>query len=143
MGYAKFYNGQLKGEKSLVRFDSVTLHSSVEKGTKYLRLASDDLNASIYGKFNISHLPASIQYFMQRYLPTYIPAPKNTPSNQIFDIEVKTNYIEPLIRIFNKDFSGFNNLDFKGAINTDKKTLQFKASVPFAQWSDMAIKEAK
>ena len=140
IGYAKFYNGQLKGEKSLVRFDSVTLQSSVEKGIKYLRLASDDLNASIYGKFNISHLPASIQYFMQRYLPTYIPAPKNTPSNQLFDIEVKTNYIEPLIRIFNKDFSGFNNLDFKGAINTDKKTLQFKANVPFAQWSEMAIK---
>jgi len=140
IGYAKFYNGQLKGEKSLVRFDSVTLQSSVEKGIKYLRLASDDINATIYGKFNISHLPASIQYYMQRYLPTYIPAPKNTPTNQLFDIEVKTNYIEPFIRIFNKDFSGFNNLDFKGAINTDKKTLQFKANVPFAQWSDMAIK---
>ncbi|MGI9137941.1 MAG: translocation/assembly module TamB domain-containing protein, partial [Sediminibacterium sp.] len=140
MGYAKFYNGQLKGEKSIVRFDSITLQSSVEKGIKYLRLASDDISADISGKFNISHLPASIQYFMQRYLPSYIPAPKNTPANQLFDIQIKTNYIEPFIRIFNSSFSGFNNLNLKGSINTDKKILRFNATVPFAQWEDMALK---
>ena len=140
LGYAKFYNGQLKGEKSVVRFDSITLHSSIEKGIKYLRLASDDISANLFGKFNISHLPASIQYFMQRYLPSYIPAPKNTPANQIFDIQVKTNYIEPFIRIFNSSFSGFNNLNFTGAINTDNKTLKFNGAVPFAQWEAMAFK---
>ncbi len=140
MGYAKFYNGQLKGEKSVVSFDSITLHSSVEKGIKYLKLASDDISANIFGKFNISHLPASIQYFMQRYLPSYIPAPKNTPTNQLFDIQIKTNYIEPFIRIFNSSFSGFNNLNLKGSINTDNKTLKFNATVPFAQWEDMALK---
>ncbi len=140
MGYAKFYNGQLKGEQSVVRFDSITLNSSIEKGIKYLRLASDDINANISGKFNISHLPASIQFFMQRYLPSYIPAPSNTPANQLFDIQIKTNYIEPFIRIFNSSFSGFNNLNLKGAINTDSKTLKFNATVPFAQWQDMAFK---
>ena len=140
MGYAKFYNGQLKGEQSVVRFDSITLQSSIEKGIKNLRLASDDINATISGKFNISHLPASIQFFMQRYLPSYIPAPSNTPDNQLFDIQIKTNYIEPFIRIFNSSFSGFNNLNLKGAINTDNKTLKFNATVPFAQWQDMAFK---
>ena len=140
MGYAKFYNGQLKGEQSIVRFDSITLISGVEKGNKYLQLASDDINATISGKFNISRLPASIQFFMQRYLPSYIPAPENTPANQLFDIQIKTNYVEPFIRIFNSSFSGFNNLNLKGAINTDSKTLKFIASVPFAQWEDMAFK---
>jgi len=140
MGYAKFYNGQLKGEQSVVRFDSITLNSTIEKGIKYLRLASDDINANISGKFNISHLPASIQFFMQRYLPSYIPAPSNTPANQLFDIQIKTNYIEPFIRIFNSSFSGFNNLNLKGAINTDSKTLKFNATVPFVQWQDMAFK---
>jgi GR25 family glycosyltransferase involved in LPS biosynthesis len=140
MGYAKFYNGQLKGEQSVVRFDSITLQSSIEKGIKNLRLASDDINASISGKFNIYHLPASIQFFMQRYLPSYIPAPSNTPDNQLFDIQIKTNYIEPFIRIFNSSFSGFNNLNLKGAINTDNKTLKFNVTVPFAQWQDMAFK---
>ena len=140
IGYAKFYNGKLKGEQSVVSFDSVTLHSSIEKGIKYLRLASDDINANIYGKFNIIHLPASVQYFMQSYLPTYIPAPKSNPTNQLFDIQIKTNYIEPYIRIFRNELSGFNNLNFKGSINTDKKTIQFKALVPFAQWNQMAIR---
>lgn len=139
LGYAKFYNGKLKGQASSVNFDSITLHSSVEKGIKQLRLASDDINASISGKFNISHLSASVQYFMQRYLPNYIPAPKNTPANQNFNIQIKTNYIEPFIRIFKPEFSGFNNLQLNGSINTDKKVLQLIAQVPFAQWNEVSI----
>ncbi len=139
LGYAKFYNGKLKDPTTSVNFDSITLHSSVEKGIKKLKLASDDINASISGKFNISHLPASIQYFLQRYLPTYIPAPKNTPANQIFDIQVKTNYFEPFIRIFKSEFSGFNNLLLNGSINTDKKAIQLIAQVPFAQWNELSI----
>lgn len=141
IGYAKFFNGKLKGIENDISFDSLILSSTIINGTKQIKLAGDDINATISGKFNIYHLPASVQYFMQRYLPTYIPAPKNTPTNQQFDIQVKTNYIEPYIRIFNNEFSGFNNLNFKGSINTDNKTIQFTSFLPFAQWNELAVKE--
>ena len=145
IGYAKFFNGKLKGQAAVVNFDSLTLQSSIIKGDKRIQFASDDIQASIQGKFNILHLPASVQYFMQRYFPTYIPAPKNTPANQEFSINIKTNYFEPYIRLFNKDISGFNNISISGAINTDKQSIGLNASIPFASFkhnlADYAIKD--
>ena len=101
---------ELKRESQNVNFDSLVLQSSIIKNKKKITLLNDAIQANIDGNFDINHLPASIQYFMQAYLPTYIPAPKNTPANQQFDFSIQTNYIEPYIRIFNKELSGFNNL---------------------------------
>ena len=143
-GFAKFYNGKLKGTEAVVNFDSLALESTTKNGIKNIKFSSDDIQASINGKFNILHLPASVQYFMQRYFPTYIPAPKNTPANQQFSINIKTNYFEPYLRLFNKDISGFKNLNVTGSINTDKQNIKLNASIPFASykhgWADFAIK---
>ncbi len=145
IGYAKFFNGKLKGDAAVVNFDSLTLHSKITNGIKEINLGSDDIQAKIEGKFNILHLPASVQYFMQRYFPTYIPAPKSTPANQQFTLSIKTNYFEPYLRLFNKDVSGFNNVNVSGAINTDKQNISLNAKIPFASykqgWADYAIKE--
>ena len=147
IGYAKFFNGKLKGTEAAVNFDSLTLNSTTINGVKNIKLSSDDIQASIVGKFNILHLPASVQYFMQRYLPTYIPAPKNTTTNQAFSIDIKTNYFEPYIRLFNSDISGFNNVNISGAINTDKQSIGLNAKIPFASfkynWADYAIKDGQ
>jgi hypothetical protein len=140
IGSAKFYNGKFKGEFSTIHFDSLTVQSNIEKGEKWIRVASDDLQASIHGKFDIMHLPASVQYFIQSYLPTYIPAPKNSPANQQFNISIKTNYFEPYLRIFNKSFSGFNNIDLKGSLNTINKSINASGTIPFAQWNNYAVK---
>jgi len=140
IGYAKFYNGKLQSPSTAVNFDSLTIQSSMVNGQKKLSILSDDLQASIIGKFNILNLPASIQSFMQRYLPTYIPAPKSTASNQVFKIQVKTNYFEPYIRLFDKSFSGFNNISLTGSINTEKQTIDVAGKFPYASWNAYTIK---
>ena len=144
-GFAKFFNGKLKGTEAAVNFDSLKLESSTTNGIKKIKISSDDAQATIVGKFNILRLPESVQYFMQRYFPTYIPAPKNTPANQQFSIDVKTNYLEPYIRLFNKDITGFNNLSINGDINTDKQSIVLNGKIPFASfkynWANYAIKD--
>ena len=140
-GAAKLFNGQLKGAISKINFDSLTLSSNIDKGNKFIRIASDDLQANIQGKFDLVHLPASIQYFIRSYLPTYIPAPKATPTNQQFDISIKTNYFEPYLRIFNPALSGFNNIQITGSLNTFNKTIVAKGNIPFAQWKVYSIRK--
>ena len=139
IGSAKFYNGKLKGNHTTINFDSLSLQSKIEDGKKWIKIASDDLQATIQGKFDIMHLPASVQYFMQRYLPTYIPAPQNATSNQQFDIQIKTNYFEPYIRLFNNSFSGFNNLELRGSLNTINKSISATGTIPFAQWKNYTV----
>ena len=142
-GFAKFFNGKLKGEASSVSFDSLKLESSTVNGIKNINLSSDEIQAKIKGKFNIKHLPSSVQYFMQKYFPTYISAPKLTPENQQFNVVLTTNFIEPYIKIFNKDISGFNNINIEGSINTSKQNISLNGKIPFAsfkyKWADYAI----
>jgi hypothetical protein len=139
IGFAKFYNGKLKGNTTTINFDSISLKSNITEGKKKLILSSDDIQASIIGKFNIDQLPNSVQYFLQGYIPNYITPLKEAPVNQSFSIQVKTNYFEPYIRIFRNEFSGFNNMSLEGAIDTDKKSLQMQAKLPYAQWKNYAI----
>jgi len=143
IGYAKFYKGNLKGETSRIAFDSLTLASSIENGNKKITLSSDDIKASITGKFNIIRLPASVQYFMQRYFPTYINAPQHTPTNQDFSIQIKTNYFEPYLRLFKKEISGFNNLTLEGSLNAAKQNISLSSFIPFASWDSYLIKNGK
>jgi hypothetical protein len=81
---------------------------------------------------------------MQRYFPTYIPAPKKTPENQQFTIDIKSNYIEPYLRLFDKDLYGFNNMDIQGSINTNKQSIAVTGKIPFAGykagWANYSIK---
>ena len=139
IGFAKFYNGKLKGNTTTINFDSISLKSNITEGKKKLILSSDDIQASITGKFNIDQLPNSVQYFLQGYIPNYIEPLKEAPVNQSFSIQVKTNYFEPYIRIFRNEFSGFNNMSLEGSIDTDKKSLQMQAKLPYAQWKNYSI----
>jgi hypothetical protein len=139
IGSAKFYNGKLKSATNTINFDSVSLKSSITKGNKQIILSSDDIQASISGKFNIDQLPNSVQYFLQGYFPNYIKNLKEAPVNQQFSFQVNTAYFEPYIRIFRDEFSGFNNMFLNGTINTDKQALQLEAKIPYAQWNHYAI----
>jgi len=139
IGSAKFYNGKLKSATNTINFDSIALKSNITNGNKQINLSSDDIQASIIGKFNIDQLPNSVQYFLQGYFPNYIKNLKNAPVNQQFSFQVNTAYFEPYIRIFKNEFSGFNNMAIRGTINTDKQSLQLQAKLPYAQWENYAI----
>jgi hypothetical protein len=139
IGFAKFYNGKLKSTTNTINFDSVSIKSNISKGDKQITLSSDDIQATIIGKFNINQLPNSVQYFLQGYFPNYIKNLKEAPVNQQFSFQVNTAYFEPYIRIFKNEFSGFNNLNINGTINTDKQSLQLQARLPYAQWGGYAI----
>jgi hypothetical protein len=139
IGFAKFYNGKLKSTTNTINFDSVSVKSNISDGNKQITLSSDDIQATIIGKFNINQLPNSVQYFLQGYFPNYIKNLKEAPVNQQFSFQVNTAYFEPYIRIFKNEFSGFNNLFINGAINTDKQSLKLQANLPYAQWGGYAI----
>ena len=139
IGFAKFYNGKLKSSTNTINFDSVSVKSNITNGIKQITLSSDDIQASIIGKFNINQLPNSVQYFLQDYFPNYIKNLKEAPVNQQFSFQVNTAYFEPYIRIFRNEFSGFNNLLVNGSINTDKQSLQLQAKFPYLQWRNYAI----
>ncbi|MEY4054401.1 MAG: hypothetical protein RL034_1319, partial [Bacteroidota bacterium] len=114
IGNAKFLNANINDSTTKLTFDSLALQASQTGIEKLITLKSNDFNASINGQFNVADLPKSIQSFLHHYYPNYIEAPGKLSADQNFTIKANANYIDPYISLYNKNWSGFNDLSFEG-----------------------------
>ena len=139
LGNAKFLNANINDSTTKLNFDSLALQSSMIGKDKLITVKSNDFNASINGQFNVADLPKSIQSFLHHYYPNYIEAPGKLSADQNFTIKVNANYIDPYISLYNKNWSGFNDLSFEGNINTKTYQLIATANIPYGKINDYAI----
>ena len=143
IGNAKFLNANINDSTTKLNFDSLALQSSLVGNEKLITINSNDFNASINGQFNVADLPKSIQSFFHHYYPNYIEAPGKLSADQNFTIKANANYIDPYISLYNKNWSGFNDLSFEGTINTKTYQLSATANIPYGKINDYAITGAR
>jgi hypothetical protein len=139
IGNAKFLNANINDSTTKLTFDSLALQASQTGIEKLITLKSNDFNASIHGQFNVADLPKSIQSFLHHYYPNYIEAPGKLSADQSFTIRANANYIDPYISLYNKNWSGFNDLSFEGKIDTKLYLLTAHANIPYAKINDYTI----
>ncbi|MEY3676083.1 MAG: hypothetical protein RJB67_573, partial [Bacteroidota bacterium] len=139
IGNAKFLNANINDSTTKLTFDSLALQASMIGKEKLITLKSNDFNASINGQFNVADLPKSIQSFLHHYYPNYIEAPGKLSADQNFTIKANANYIDPYISLYNKNWSGFNDLSFEGTINTKTYQLSASANIPYGKINDYAV----
>ena len=143
LGNAKFINAAIQGNNTRLSFDSLTLTTFLkDDSVKYLTLKGNDFSSQLHGKFSILDLPTSFQAFLNHYYPSYIDEPVKVPANQDFKFELNTRSIEPYIKLFNNEFSGFDSSYLYGSLNTVKNNLSFNAFVPFAAYKKYTISDA-
>jgi len=143
LGNAKFINAAIDGNNTKLSFDSLTLTTRLkEDSIKYLVLDGNDFKAQLHGKFSILDLPNSFQSFLNHYYPSYIEAPTKVPANQDFKFELDTKKVEPYLRLFNSNISGFDSGYLYGALNTVKNNLSFNTYVPYAGYKHYSISNA-
>jgi len=139
IGNAKFLNANINDSTTKLTFDSLALQASQVGNDKLITLKSNDFNASIHGQFNVADLPKSIQSFLHHYYPNYIEAPGKLSADQNFTIKANANYIDPYISLYDKNWSGFNDLSFEGKIDTKLYQLTANANIPYAKINDYTI----
>jgi hypothetical protein len=139
LGTAKFLNARVTNGSASIGFDSLTLNSDYIDSAKILRLAGNDLEATIKGQFNIQDLPASFEAFLNHYYPAYIKPPAYIPQNQRFSFSVNTAYIEPYLQLFDKNITGFNDASVTGSVDTYGNQLNVNAKVPYAKFGNFSI----
>lgn len=138
-GSAKFLNANISNDYDKISFDSLNLSSSFENNKKILQLGSNDIAAKIAGNFKIMELQNSFQSFLHHYYPLYIEAPKTQVPDQDFTFSIKTNYLEQYLRLFDNQFSGFNDAVLYGSINTKNNLLNLNAKLPFGSYKKYSI----
>ena len=79
-GYARLDNINLKRNNHKLALDSVWVNATGENQQKQLTIQSNDVVATIKGNYQLSKLPASVQYYLSRYIPNYIKAPNKVCS---------------------------------------------------------------
>lgn len=130
-GYAKLYNIDLRRNNHRLDVDSVyVLATETEAGLKQMSIQSNAFTAKMEGKYELSTLPLSLQYYVAGYVPNYINTPDKAAPEQDITFEIITHDLDSLFGVLAPSVSGFNNAVVKGKLNTLNQVLELNADIP-------------
>ncbi len=138
LGNANIREATLLHNGNRLSFDSLYVSSTFANGNRTLRARSNELDATVEGKFDLETLPDAFMLFLNRYYPAYIKRPRNSIPNQDFTFNIETGSIEEYIKLVDNRLSGFNNSRINGSLNVANNLLKLYANVPefsFNQYS--------
>ncbi len=130
-GYAKLFNIDLKRNAHKVALDSVYVRSTGDSTKRLLTIQSNDLLASIKGSYQLSKLPASVQFYLSRYIPNYISAPTKFAPDQNLEFTINTGSIDSILAVTVPIMRGFDSSTISGSFNTTAQKLTLNASIPY------------
>lgn len=133
LGIARLYNINLQRVNHRLDIDSILVTSTLDNGEKSINVRSNILTASLFGNFQLSALPYSVQSYVSGYLPNYIDAPVNYAPNQDINFELNTLRLDSLLMVVAPTIKGFNNLQLRGSLNTNLQRLVLDGSVPYGE----------
>lgn len=143
IGYAKLYNIDLTKDGRQLDIDSVYVQATENGTEKTLTVSSNALTAKVKGKYSLTTLPASFQYYLAGYLPNYISIPENDAPVQDISFHLETHDLNNLLEVFVPTLSGFNNTQIDGYLNTAQQQLQLNAEVPYGYAGGITFKNSK
>ncbi len=130
LGEARITDAELLKNGSPLPFDSLIVTSSFTDSTKTLSAVSNEFTATIKGDYSLEELPDAFTYFLSRYYPAYIKAPKKQPRYQDIRFDINTYYVDEYVQLLIPGITGFNNSHFEGTLNLARNELNFTADVP-------------
>ena len=144
-GYARLYNLDVRRNAHKMDIDSIYLNSVTgADGYRELSLTSNVATANVKGKFLLSGLQRSAQYYLFKYIPNYIDAPLQYPPDQDLEFSITTRNIDSLLAVAANNVSGFDSATISGSFNTTAQKLVLNANIPSGtigrfHMSDIAI----
>jgi hypothetical protein len=130
-GYARLYNIDLRRNDHRLDLDSVyILATETAEGIKQMSVNSNAFTAKMEGKYQLSTLPLSMQYYIAGYVPNYIKTPDKAAPEQDINFTIITHDLDSLFGVLAPSMSGFNNATVKGNLNTVNQQLVLNADIP-------------
>lgn len=143
LGNARITEAEITKDGHRLPFDSLIVSSQFTDGVKTLTAVSNEFEAKIDGDFNLAGLPDAFTFFLNKYYPAYIKAPRRIPSNQDIRFNITTYNADEYLRLLGSNITGFNNSHFEGNLNLARNELNFTADVPQFQYKQYNFNEVK
>lgn len=138
-GYAKIYNIDLQRNGHKLDLDSIYVNATETGTDKLLTIESNALRAQMQGRYQLSTLANSFQYYVSGYLPNYIKAPEGDAPAQDISFKITTHDLDSLFGVFIPSVSGFNNSEIDGYLNTSQQQLKLNATIPYGMINGVKV----
>ena len=139
LGMARIFDASIYKRGQRMSFDSLVVESNIIDSSKTITVMSNEFEGAIVGEFSIKKLPAAFQEFLHRYYPSYIKPNTVKLSREKFSFVITTRQVDPYLDLFTKNFSGFNNTNINGRINSDQNLLNVNADVPQFNYKNISF----
>ena len=140
LGSALLNNIDIRRAGHRIDIDSIRVASELGKdGQKLLLVESNDFSGIVEGRYQLSQLPYSAQYFLAQYLPSYIPSPKQYAPDQDLTFSITTKEIDSLLLVLMPTIKGFDQVSVAGSLNTTTQQLTLNAKVPYGAIGNIHI----
>ncbi len=143
LGNARISDAEITKDGHRLPFDSLVVASQFIDGVKRLTAVSNEFEARIEGDFSLAGLPDAFTFFLNKYYPAYIKAPRKIPANQDIRFNITTYNADEYLHLLDSNISGFNNSHFEGNLNLARNELNFTADVPQFQFNQYNFNEVK
>lgn len=130
LGHARAKDALVRKDNKEIPVDSFVINSGFIDGVKHLSINTNELSANITGNFSIKDLPGAFTLFLNKYYPAYINEPALKTPNQAFSFDIKTNYVDDIINLFDSSIHGFNSSHISGTLNTANNQMELNTDIP-------------
>ncbi len=130
-GFGKLSNIDLQRNAHKLAIDSIFVQSIGDSTYRVLNLRSDAFVADITGSYQLTNLPASVQYYLSGYIPNYINAPKKYAPDQNISFRIVTAQVDSIFAVSIPEIRGFDNSTLSGKLNTSTQKLSLTTDVPY------------
>lgn len=130
LGTARITDAELTKDGNRLPFDSLIVSATLIDSVKRLTAVSNEFNASVTGNYVLKDLPDAFTFFLNKYYPAYIKAPRRYPANQDFEFDITTFYVDEYLKLIDSSLAGFNNSHLEGKLNLANNSLDMTADIP-------------
>ena len=132
-GSVALHRIQLTNPKNSFIVDSVNLMAIGTGTNRSLNIASDILDASIKGQYDLKTLPAYFKSVASRYIPS-LGLTYDTPKEQDFEFNLNIKYFDPISSLFIPDLKIPDQANFSGKFVSSKNIANLNGFVKLIQY---------
>jgi hypothetical protein len=143
LGTARVTDAEITKNGKRLPFDSLIVSADFDNGIKTLSAVSNEFRAKVSGDYSLRELPSAVTYYLNKYYPAYVRAPKRIPKNQNITFDIQTYYVDEYLQLIDPALVGFNNAEIKGNLNQLNNELNLTARVPQFQYKGYTFDDVR
>lgn len=143
LGRARITDAWISKDDKGLPVDSFVISSEYLGRSKYLTIKTNELEGNITGDFSLIDLPDAFKLFLNKYYPAYINEPAGKVRDQAFTFDIRSNYVDEFINLFDSSLHGFNNSRVSGSLNTANNQMELHTDVPSFAYKELEFQNIK